>query len=327
MPVRSFEDIINNTQLPTLPTVAVKILEITRDPNVRLTEIEKLVQSDPGLATRVLRTVNCSLYGLKKPCTSIKRALAYLGLNAVKSLVLGFSFSDATSQIDADESFSFQTYWRRIIVSATAARQISELVRAGDPDEAFTCGIFQDIGLLAMLIGLDDDYMDMLKATVSDHERLEQMEQAQFGYSHNSVGAALSEQWQMPELITTFIAEHHQPAKAVGEVKDPVRLVALGRMAASALDSDRPVQAATRFRDQINSWYKQKLRDVTSLLDQISVTAKELASVLDQDIGSMPDAQMLMAEAQQQQIALQVQAGREMEYLRGERTHHCPQRP
>ncbi len=175
------EQILSYPSIPTLPTVAVKLLELTRDPDVNLTDIEKLVLSDQGLASRVLRTINSSFYGLESPCTTIKRALILLGLNSVKSLVLGFSLVDMTRNDDVSAGFDYEAYWRRSIYCAIAARQMALVTSACDSEEAFTCGMFQDLGMLVTYLALQDDYVEVLAAAGNDHEKLADLENEMLG--------------------------------------------------------------------------------------------------------------------------------------------------
>ena len=62
--------------LPSLPAVALEVLDLTRDPKVPIDKIAKLVQNDPALTTKILRTVNSSYYGLAHPCPTISRAVS-----------------------------------------------------------------------------------------------------------------------------------------------------------------------------------------------------------------------------------------------------------
>ena len=52
--------------LPTLPAVAVRVLELTRNPDVNLNHVAKVISNDPALATKLVRTVNSSFYGLSQ---------------------------------------------------------------------------------------------------------------------------------------------------------------------------------------------------------------------------------------------------------------------
>src|SRR5204862_869851 len=54
--------------LPTLPGVALEVLELARDRGTPVEKIADVVQNDRGLAAKVLKTVNASYYGLRKPC-------------------------------------------------------------------------------------------------------------------------------------------------------------------------------------------------------------------------------------------------------------------
>ncbi|MCH2160526.1 MAG: HDOD domain-containing protein, partial [Phycisphaerales bacterium] len=89
----ALERIMNSPDLPTLPAVAAQMLELTTRSDVELSEIAKVIEHDPAIATRVLKTVNSSFYGLTRRVMSIRQALAYLGMETVKGLVLGFSLA------------------------------------------------------------------------------------------------------------------------------------------------------------------------------------------------------------------------------------------
>src|SRR5205809_807916 len=101
MPDRSeLNKVLSCTSLPSLPMVGVQVLTLTRDPDANIDQIAHVLETDPALSAKVLKTVNSSMYGLKTPCTTIRRALNYLGLAAVKSIVLGFSLVECTRGIE-----------------------------------------------------------------------------------------------------------------------------------------------------------------------------------------------------------------------------------
>jgi HD-like signal output (HDOD) protein len=121
----SIERVLACPNIPTLPVVAMRILELTSKQDVSLREIAAIIENDPAIATKVLRTVNSSYYALSRRCASIQQALAFLGLQTVKGLVLGFSLARSINGGGDDEvSFDFLEYWRRSLYSAAAAREI-----------------------------------------------------------------------------------------------------------------------------------------------------------------------------------------------------------
>ena len=88
---QTLEKVLACPRLPSLPAVALRVIELTSDPNVQMRRLAETIQNDQGLATKILRTVNSPFYGLVKKCSPIHQAQLMLGLNGVKTLALGFS--------------------------------------------------------------------------------------------------------------------------------------------------------------------------------------------------------------------------------------------
>src|SRR5579863_1023353 len=77
--------------LPTLPSIAVQVVELVRDPRSEIPQLARLISKDPALASKILRTANSSIYCLPRKVSKLTRALSLLGLQTVRVLVLGFS--------------------------------------------------------------------------------------------------------------------------------------------------------------------------------------------------------------------------------------------
>src|ERR1700722_3954344 len=121
--------------LPSLPSIAVQILDLAGKPNVDIAEIAKIISKDPALPTKILRTVNSSFYGRSQHVGTISHALVILGLQSVKTLVLGFSLVTNLST-EKPKGFKYLSYWRRSIYAATAARTIAKRVGMVQQEEA-----------------------------------------------------------------------------------------------------------------------------------------------------------------------------------------------
>src|SRR5579862_3133213 len=104
--------ILRCPSLPTLPAVAVRVIELTSNAGVSLDELAGVIQHDQALTTKILRTVNSSFYGLRRPCSNISQSLVMLGLSTVKSLALSFSLVTTLHGTQA-EGFDYVSYWRR----------------------------------------------------------------------------------------------------------------------------------------------------------------------------------------------------------------------
>jgi HD-like signal output (HDOD) protein len=83
-------------------------------------DVARLISRDPGLCAQVLRVVNSAMFGLAQPIGSIERALNYLGLKSVRSLVLSLSLPTLQRQTSTDARL--RDYWKASVAGAVAAR-------------------------------------------------------------------------------------------------------------------------------------------------------------------------------------------------------------
>src|SRR4051812_10861007 len=108
--------ITNSTQLPTLPIIAMQVLELTRREDGSVPEIASLIMTDQALASKILKTVNSPFYGLTKQVSTVSQALVILGLQAAKTLALGFSLLTHLKTPDrGDFGFNHMLFWKRCI--------------------------------------------------------------------------------------------------------------------------------------------------------------------------------------------------------------------
>src|SRR3954470_14394767 len=109
--------------LPSLPAIAMQVLDLAQKPDVDIAEIARTISKDPALSGKILRTVNSSFYGRSHAVGTISHALVILGLQSVKTLVLGFSLVSNLTKNKA-KGFKHLQYWKRSIYAATASRII-----------------------------------------------------------------------------------------------------------------------------------------------------------------------------------------------------------
>jgi two-component system cell cycle response regulator len=302
--------------LPSLPTVGVQVLTLTRDPDVSMDQIAKVIETDLALSAKVLKTVNSSVYGLKSPCTTIRRALNYLGLSAVKSIVLGFSLVESTRGVSGDDSFDINDHWRRSIFGAAAARVIAQKVGRCDPEEAFAAALFQDLGVLAMFTALGAQYTSAVAPAAKDHSRHPALETAALGFTHTECGAALAAKWRLPDRYVQTIQHHHAPNGADPDCRDLVRVVGLGTLTAAALTSENAADELPALLASARLWFNISAGDMALLLGEVGRASAELARLFGKQVGVIPDAAALMHEANEELVNQQIAAAREADSLR-----------
>lgn len=314
MPVPTLEQVLTCPNLPSLPTVAVEVLALTSKPNANLGEISRVVQNDQALSAKILKTVNSSFYGLSKPCPTITRALTYLGLSTVKSLVLGFSLVDWTKQ--GEDGFDMIEYWRRCAYSAAAARRIATLRGACDPEEAFIAALMQDLGMPAIFTAMGKPYADLLSraALLGDHSKLAAIEREALQFDHAQAGAKLAERWRLPGDIVKAIRSHH--ASEAANQEEIVRAVALGYQAANVLISGDSSEALARFNLKSSDWFGMASAEAAGLLATIAEDARAISRLFQVNTGTSPNINAILAQAEDAALVHQLEMQHEAETLR-----------
>ena len=191
-------------QLYSLPAVAMQVLELTKDPLVDTRAIKDCIENDPAMASRVLRVVNSSLFGLSREVSDLNQALALLGIKPLKLLVLSFSLPSGLF-LDI-EAKTLGWYWRHALTKAVAAREMSQELWRIPGDEAFLAGLFQDLGILVLLQQLGKPFARFLQRAISGHIDLAAGEVEALGFSHNLLTAKLLAQWKLPESLIEAVA-------------------------------------------------------------------------------------------------------------------------
>jgi len=195
--------------LPSLPAVAIKVLDLCRLEDTSIATLAKTVQQDPALTGRILKVINSAFYGLPNKIASISQAIGLLGIRKTKMVVLGFSVIQVRQTV-TETDFDLRRYWAKAVCTAIAAKLLALHSSVHSPDEAFVAGLLQDIGVLALWQGLGQDYTRVLeKYRNSDGLLLHQIEQDMLGTDHAAVSGWLIQQWQLPDSLINAIKFHH----------------------------------------------------------------------------------------------------------------------
>ncbi len=293
------EKVLKCPNLPSLPAVAAQVVEMTARDDVSLEELASLIQNDQGLAAKILKTVNSSFYGLRTRCATIQRAMVMLGLGPVKSLALGFSLVSAVGQQDG--GFDYETYWRRALYTAVAAKTIADAAKLDSvADEAFLGGLFQDIGMLALFRALGPQYLQVLQVTQGDHRRLVQSELAELELQHPDIGAMLCARWKLPDELVLPVKYHERPTASPPKCTEIVRAVTLGNMIHDVLTDVDPSGALRRTHAKAREWFGLEAPTVDQLVKKIAEAVVELSRIFSLRTGDHPDADKILSDAGRQ---------------------------
>lgn len=188
------------------PQVALRILDLIRNPASQLKDYADIVRSDPALSGRLLKLSNSAFFAQRRPVTSLDRACLLLGVERLKAMSLGFHLSRAaTSDPSAELS---RLVWGQSIFRACLAAEVARRTVPGLSAEAFIIGLLMDAGISLMPRLVGPEFQPLWDAGGSPL-RLHRAEVSSLPFGHVDVAAALAQSWKLPDLLKFPIAEHH----------------------------------------------------------------------------------------------------------------------
>jgi putative nucleotidyltransferase with HDIG domain len=185
---------------PVLPAVALKLVEVSRDPDVDLAKVRELMESDPLITAKVMSIAQSTFYTRGTPVESIEDALVRLGIKRLTGI-----FLEASMRASVLQSKAFEIPMEKVRKHSTATAHIARgICRAlNQPGErAFVCALLHDIGIAGSL-GVIGSIPRKERPT--DPESISQAVEL----VHEEASAIIGEKWALPWGMQWVIGHHH----------------------------------------------------------------------------------------------------------------------
>jgi len=165
------------------------------------------------MTAKILKMVNSAFFGLRCTIDTPHEAVAYLGIETVKTLVLADGIFGESAHLET-RLFSLEDLWHHSMTVATCAKAIAiaELASPAIQEVAFVGGILHDVGVLLLATSFPEGYDRVVEAVRLEQLELPVAEQREFGVSHAVMGAYLLGLWGLPAHILEIVSAHHQPS-------------------------------------------------------------------------------------------------------------------
>lgn len=194
--------------LPILPDIFYRISDMLENPRVSTTEVTGEIAKDPAIASKVLKMVNSSFYGLPNKVSSLTRAVVLLGFNTLKSLVLATSVADMFAG-GVDTGLNLHKLWEHSFACGLISRNIARKMFVRQNEEYFIAGLLHDIGKILLNRYASTKYMEAMDYVAEKNCLLVDAEKHVFGFTHSEIGAHMATKWNLPPKLTNSIRYHH----------------------------------------------------------------------------------------------------------------------
>lgn len=228
--------------VPTLPRVVQALIATFNAPDVDVQRLATLIKTDPVITAKVLRLVNSAYYVRSRSIANVNDAVIYLGIDALRMLVVGAGFA---ASVPVPASLGRALFWRYCLHTAVAAKHFAARCNE-DPETAFTAGLLHAIGEPLMASSLPLTEVDA-EVPFFDHDRARH-ERQRLGFAFSDLGADLADSWCFPACVINAIRTAPEPLDA--EQFSPLgACVYLGAHFAAAHERNENVEQAASTLD------------------------------------------------------------------------------
>lgn len=213
---RRIIELLDNVEgLPAMPEMALRIIEVSSNPNSDANHLGKVIEVDPSLSAQIMSYANSAFYSYRGKIASVREAIArVLGFEMVANLAIGIAMGKSFS-IPSQGPLGLNTFWRHAVYSSALCERLAKAIPKSaeiEPGMAYMSGLLHNFGHLL----LGHVYMPgfrLLNRSILANPGIDIMllEEQLLGMHHGEIGRLLLENWEMPQQAVIACEFHHDP--------------------------------------------------------------------------------------------------------------------
>jgi HD-like signal output (HDOD) protein len=196
--------------LPSLKSVLSELESLTRNTNMRLDQVTRLVQVDQGMSLRVLRMANSVYYAPSEPIMDVQDAILFIGLSTFRGAVASTRCIEKTCHIK-QSVLDWKDFWTHAAgVGQMTMELSSHLMKKELPDESYyLMGLLHDIGKVVLAHVMPQEFNRIYLQAGSEKRAPAPLEKEYLGIDHGHLGAWYLEKQGIPLTLCEPVRFHH----------------------------------------------------------------------------------------------------------------------
>ena len=226
-PAPGLKELLHTAQLPALPQSAIRLLELSQNPDNGPAEFALPIESDPGLTGQVLKFVNSSYFGFSREISSVKLAITLVGIRTIKNFALWSAVFSLMPNPKCGP-FDLKSLWQDSLRRGLFARAFGKLLGMKEAEELFAAALLQDMAV--PLLAKEQPQRStckLLESRTQGETRLSDLERAEFGWTHAEAAAFMARHWSLPEEFARLIETHTKIDSLLAEGSTDIGKVAV----------------------------------------------------------------------------------------------------
>ncbi len=275
----NLKELLAGAQLPALPQSAIRLLELSQDPDNGPAEFATPIEADPGLAGQVLRFVNSSYFGFPREISSVKLAITLVGVRTIKNFALWSAVFSLMPNPKCGP-LDLKRLWQDSLYRALFARTMGKSLGLKDAEDLFAAALLQDMAVPLLAKELPEEYEELLLARDDGRVRLSRSERERFGWSHDQAAAIIASSWSLPEEFIRLIEGHTELQAALSKDDPDLGQLAVCMSALLPAGADSAWHELPVLRDAFERVRDSDTPEIAEILKRVDADFDEFAPIL-----------------------------------------------
>jgi len=278
-PSPGLKELLNTAQLPALPQSAIRLLELSQNPENGPAEFATPIESDPGLTGQVLKFVNSSYFGFSREIASVKLAITLVGIRTIKNFALWSAVFSLMPNPKCGP-FDLKSLWQDSLRRGLFARAFGKLLGLKDGEELFAASLLQDMAIPLLAKEQPQRYLKLFESRTHGEARLSDLERAEFGWTHAEAAGYMARHWSLPEEFAKLIEWHTELDKLLAEHPTEIGKLSVALSALLPANQDEQWYEREKFIACFDKVASGRGKCIADLFAQIDGEFAEFAPVL-----------------------------------------------
>jgi eukaryotic-like serine/threonine-protein kinase len=289
----------HRTDFPALSTAISAVNRALASDSENISKLANTILQDFAITNKILRLVNSAGFsGLGGGrISTISRAVQILGFDQVRNIAVSLMlFEHLQNKAQAN---ALRDEFVKTLFTGVLAREAAPKAKLRDPEEAFVCALFHDLGRLLCLFYFPEEWHEIRRLVTEERRKENDAAQRVLGASFEQLGVGTAEAWGFPPKIAhSMRALPEGPMRKAVNNDDGLRVVSGFASEVSAAASGPPGERAAAFA-RIGSRYKGALPfdadQVGDLVRQSLAGLSMYAAALNLNLAQSPLGRTLMS--------------------------------
>ncbi len=197
----------------TIPEVYRDFRRLCSAPDSTISDYAAVVNTDPALATRLIRIANTPFFGYSRAAHNLEQTISLIGVMQIHDVLIGSLVMRAFAGIP-NELVNLSLFWENSVHCGILSRLIAKKCQLPASQRLFALGLFHDIGHLVMYAKQPELAQLALQQSLRQGVALFLVERKLFGFDYAQLGYELLRLWHLPGNFQEIIRHHVEPEKA-----------------------------------------------------------------------------------------------------------------